>query len=76
MKHLFCLFSATALLLTGCSLFENWGKRAASLSIHEQVPANLPSGRVRIVELPDLDLKVPVDPFPSLTQFQIGSAEV
>jgi preprotein translocase subunit SecD len=76
MNRIFCLLSTSALLLTGCSLFEHWGERPTTLSIHEQVPATLPETHLRIVEVPGFNLKVAVDPFPSLTQLQIRSAEV
>ena len=77
MKRIFCLLSAATLLLTGCSLFENWKKdaHATTLSIHEQVPPTLPAEHLRNVEIPTFDLKVSIDPYPALTQLQINTAE-
>lgn len=67
--------SLCLLVLTGCALF---GKREpeATLRIHEQVSAMLPESRVLTVAIPRANLKVPVNPYPALSENDVQSANI
>ena len=62
-------------LVSGCALF---GKHQppATLAVHEQVDAALPETRVRKVEVPMTGLTIPINPYPTLTEKDLQSAEL
>ena len=73
-KHL--SLTALALVLSaGCALF-NKRHDSISLRIHEQVSAALPEARVRTAEIPRMNLTIPVNPYPTLSEKDLLSASV
>jgi preprotein translocase subunit SecD len=62
-------------LLTGCALFGERGPEA-TLRIHEQVSAGLPESRVLTTAIPRANLKVPVNPYPALSEKDVQSAGI
>ena len=74
--HKLLTFCCAGLALgSGCALF---GKHepAATLAVHEQVDAAMPESRVRKVDVPKTGLTIPINPYPTLTEKDVQSAEL
>ena len=63
-----------SLSLTGCALFHK--EDTTTLHIHEQVSSALPPENAMSVDIPSVDLKLSVSPFPTLTEKNVLSAEL
>ncbi len=69
----------TAACFTGCSMIASMSKKPAdevSLRIHEGSNSSLPAESYQTVEIPHTNVKLSVNPFPSLTEQDVQSAEL
>ena len=67
-------FLLLSLWLTGCALFHK--QDTTTLRIHEQVSSALPPENAMSVDIPLVDLRLSVAPFPTLTEKNVLSAEL
>jgi SecD-like export protein len=67
-----------ATLLVGCAFFQNLHKKTdeTTLRIYEEVDASLPADNKQIVEIPHTDLRLTINPFPTLTEKDVLTAEL
>jgi len=59
----------------GCASFHKKDPET-TVRIYEQADSALPAENQRTIEVPDTDLKLTINPFPTLTEQNIQSAEV
>ena len=62
-------------LLTGCALFQEKPPEV-TVRIHEQVSGELPPTHVLTVAIPKTDLRLSINPFPTLTEKDVQAAEI
>ncbi len=60
------------LLLAGCALFRH--PPETTLRLYEQITSTLPDDDVRLVAIPKLGLKIPLNPFATLSERDVGNA--
>ena len=74
LKQVFAM-GLVAGLMSGCALFQ--GKPPdVTVRVHEQVSGALPPTHMLTVEIPKADLKIAINPFPTLTEKDVQSAEI
>ena len=61
-----------ALLLAGCALFRH--PPETTLRLYEQATSTLPDDNVRLVAIPKLGLKIPLNPFATLSERDVEKA--
>jgi len=71
----FFVASLGGTLLAGCALFGS-RKPEVTLRIHEQASMALPEGHVMTVSIPNVGLKIPVNPYYVLDESDVESANV
>ena len=70
-------FVLAATFFVGCALFHTKPKDGeTTVRLYEQADSALPAENQRTIEVPDTDLKLTINPFPTLTEQNIQSAEV
>lgn len=75
LKTALCVMLAT-LALTGCALFRKFGETKTTVRIHEQASSALPANYVLDVEIPSINLKLSVSPYPTLSEKDILTADL
>ncbi|HTS16577.1 MAG TPA: hypothetical protein VMP11_03295 [Verrucomicrobiae bacterium] len=68
-----CLIAAACLV--GCSVFQG-PKIDTTMGIYDQADSALPTESVRAVVIPSTGLRLTINPFPSLTEKDVQSAEL
>jgi preprotein translocase subunit SecD len=64
------------LALTGCALFRKFGSPTTTVRIHEQASSALPADYLLDVEIPSMNLKLSVSPYPTLSEKDILTADL
>jgi preprotein translocase subunit SecD len=65
---------AGALLLAGCALFHQ--PSPTTLRLHEEITSTLPDDDVRLVAVPKTGLKIPLNPYATLSERDVARAEL
>jgi preprotein translocase subunit SecD len=67
-----------ATLLAGCAAFQNLHKQTdeTTLRIYEEVDTALPADNKQTVEIPHTDMRLTINPFPTLTEKDVLTAEL
>jgi preprotein translocase subunit SecD len=65
-------------LLAGCAAFQNLHKQTdeTTLRIYEEVDSALPADNKQTVEIPHTDMRLTINPFPTLTEKDVLTAEL
>ena len=70
-------FVLAATFFVGCALFHKKPKAAeTTVYLYEQADSALPAENHQTVEIPRADLKLTINPFPTLTERDVQSAEL
>ena len=64
---------AGALLLAGCALFRHQ-EPPATLRLYEEATSTLPEDNVRMVAIPKLGLKIPLNPYATISEEDVDKA--
>jgi preprotein translocase subunit SecD len=68
-------FALVATFFVGCALFHKKSE-ATTIRLYEQTDSALPAENQRTIEIPRTDLKLTINPFPTLTEQNVQSAEL
>jgi preprotein translocase subunit SecD len=67
-------FALAATLFAGCAIFQK-KQDETTMRLYEQADSALPAERLRTIEIPRANLTLTINPFPTLTERDVQSAE-